>query len=183
MSSVEKPAVGNNDRKSSKIPTKTESRSSVCPASSPSGGRLRARHTSERHRKPGVLNSSSSQENVAPSSVKKLHPKRLKLCDFDLVFQFQQVSSPGQFYNFIDQFALPVCIKVLLSMFGLCSNMSYMELKRRHEGLMSEVQALGQQSKDVASQHQAEVNHLSEEIQFYKVLYIEVTGTRSSLLF
>ena len=50
------------------------------------------------------------------------------------------------------------------------SNVSYMELKRRHEELASEVQTLGQQSKKAENQHQAKVNSLAEEIRHYKVL-------------
>ena len=44
-----------------------------------------------------------------------------------------------------------------------------MELKRRHEDLVVEVQTLGQQSKKVEDQHHAEVKNLAEEIQHYKV--------------
>jgi len=44
-----------------------------------------------------------------------------------------------------------------------------MELKRRHEDLVVEVQTLGVQSKKVEDQHHAEVKNLAEEIQHYKV--------------
>ena len=53
------------------------------------------------------------------------------------------------------------------------SNVSYMELKRRHEELVSEVQTLGQQSKKAENQHQAKVNSLAEEIRHYKVFLAE----------
>ena len=53
------------------------------------------------------------------------------------------------------------------------SNISYMELKRRHEELVSEVQTLGQQSKKAENQHQAKVNSLAEEIRHYKVFLAE----------
>ena len=51
----------------------------------------------------------------------------------------------------------------------LPSNMSYMELKKRHQDLASEVQVLGQRSKEVEDQHLTEVKRLAEEIRHYKV--------------
>ena len=47
--------------------------------------------------------------------------------------------------------------------------MSYMELKRSHENLVSEVETLQQKSSETEGHHQFELHRFAEEIGHYKV--------------
>ena len=47
--------------------------------------------------------------------------------------------------------------------------MSYMELKRRHENLVSVVQTQQQKSRETEEQHQWELHRFAKEIGHYKV--------------
>ena len=64
-----------------------------------------------------------------------------------------------------------ICTKSISDSILCCSHshMSYMELKRRHENLASEVQTLEQKSREAKGHHQLELHRLAEEIRHYKV--------------
>ena len=50
-----------------------------------------------------------------------------------------------------------------------CSSMSYMELKRRHQELLSEIAALEGKSREQEESHWAQVNQFTKEIEESKV--------------
>lgn len=47
--------------------------------------------------------------------------------------------------------------------------MSYMELKKSHQGLLAEKESLERSSKEKESQQQTVIHQLAEEIKLYKV--------------
>lgn len=49
------------------------------------------------------------------------------------------------------------------------SSMSYMELKRRHQELLSEIATLEGKSKEQEESHWEQVNHFAKEIEESKV--------------